>query len=203
MVKLAVGLVAACVVVLLLVNWSRAEGDAAISAEAERMTGPLDVTMTTLDGQKVNLAEEYDGKVVLLVNVASKCGYTPQYAGLQSLHERYADQGLAIVGVPCNQFGGQEPGTADQIADFCQKNYGVQFDMLAKVEVNGEGACPLYQFLTSKEKNPEFAGRIKWNFTKFLLNRNGQVVARFESRTRPESDEVTGSIERELSQPAG
>src|SRR4051794_5228956 len=115
---------------------------------------PLNVEMETLDGEKVNLAKKYKGKVVLLVNVASKCGNTPQYKPLEELHEKYAKQGLAVVGVPCNQFHAQEPGSAKDIAEFCEKNFGVKFDMLAKVDVNGEHAVPLYKYLTSKETDP-------------------------------------------------
>ncbi|MCI0492983.1 MAG: glutathione peroxidase [Planctomycetes bacterium] len=154
--------------------------------------------MKTLDGKDVNLAEKYAGKVVLLVNVASKCGLTPQYETLQSLHEKYADQGLAIVGVPSNQFAGQEPGTAEQIGEFCEKNYGVKFDLLAKVDVNGENATPLYKVLTSKEQNGELGGAITWNFEKFLFNRQGQVVARFTPRVKPDAPEVVKLIEAEL-----
>ena len=168
------------------------------AAEAETATTPLDVTMETLDGKEVNLAQKYQGKVVLLVNVASKCGLTPQYEPLQALHEKYGKEGLAIVGVPCNQFGGQEPGTAKEISDFCQANYGVKFDMLAKVDVNGDSACPLYKELTSKEENPKFGGKISWNFEKFLFNRDGQLVARFEPRTKPDAQEVVEAIEAEL-----
>jgi glutathione peroxidase len=159
---------------------------------------PLDQGMKTLDGKDVNLAEKYAGKVVLLVNVASKCGLTPQYKTLQSLHEKYADQGLAIVGVPSNQFAGQEPGTAEQIGEFCEKNYGVEFDLLAKVDVNGENATPLYKVLTSKEQNGELGGAITWNFEKFLFNRQGQVVARFTPRVKPDAPEVVKLIETEL-----
>jgi len=165
---------------------------------AQTAASPLDKDMKTLDGKDVNLAKKYDGKVVLLVNVASKCGLTPQYETLQSLHEKYADQGLAIVGVPSNQFGGQEPGTAEQIAEFCEKNYGVEFDLLAKVDVNGENAAPLYKELTSKEKNGELGGKITWNFEKFLFNRQGQPVARFTPRVKPDSPEVIQLIEAEL-----
>ena len=159
---------------------------------------PLKVEMETLDGKKVNLAEKYKGKVVLLVNVASKCGNTPQYKPLEELHEKYADKGLAIVGVPCNQFGKQEPGTSKDIAEFCEKNYGVKFDMLSKVDVNGKDAAPLYKTLTSKETNPEFAGKITWNFEKFLIGRDGKVVARFNPKTEPDSKEVIAAIEKEL-----
>jgi len=159
---------------------------------------PLNVEMQTLDGKKVNLAEKYKDKVVLLVNVASKCGHTKQYKPLEALHEKYGEQGLAIVGVPCNQFGGQEPGTASDIAEFCEKNYGVQFDLLSKVDVNGDDAAPLYKYLTSKETDKEFAGKITWNFEKFLFNRDGEVVARFAPKAQPDSPEVIAAIEKEL-----
>lgn len=173
---------------------SVATKDAKPQAEAT----PLDVKMETLDGKEVNLAKKYKGKVVLLVNTASKCGLTPQYKPLEELHEKYGKEGLAIVGVPCNQFNKQEPGTAKEISEFCTANYGVKFDMLAKVDVNGENAVPLYKWLTSKETNPKFAGPIKWNFEKFLFNRDGQLVARFEPKMRPESPEVVKAIETEL-----
>lgn len=168
------------------------------AAPAQPQATPLDQEMQTLDGKKVNLAKKYQGKVVLLVNVASKCGLTPQYTQLQELHDKYAKQGLAIVGVPCNQFGNQEPGTSDQIAEFCQENYGVQFDLLAKVDVNGAEAAPLYKWLTSKESDPKFAGKITWNFEKFLFNRDGQVVARFSPKVKPDAPEVLQVIEAEL-----
>lgn len=164
----------------------------------EAAKGPLDVEMETLDGKKVNLAKKYKGKVVLLVNVASKCGKTPQYEPLQALNEKYGKKGLAVVGVPCNQFGKQEPGTAKQIEEFCTKNYGVTFDMLAKVDVNGKEAAPLYQYLTSDKTNPEFAGKITWNFEKFLIGRDGKVVARFAPKVEPDSEEVVKAIEKEL-----
>ena len=158
----------------------------------------LDQNMKTLDGKDINLAQAYAGDVVLLVNVASKCGLTPQYKDLQALHGKYADQGLSIVGVPCNQFGNQEPGTSEQIVEFCQKNYGVEFDMLAKVDVNGENACSLYKYLTSPKANPDFGGKISWNFEKFLFNRQGELVARFQPRMKPAADEVIERIEQEL-----
>jgi glutathione peroxidase len=141
---------------------------------------------------------KYQGKVVLLVNVASQCGLTPQYKQLQALHDKYQDQGLAIVGIPCNQFGSQEPGTAEEIQQFCSKNYGVTFDLLAKVDVNGDGACPLYQHLKALQTRPKGPGEISWNFEKFLLDRQGQVVARFEPRTRPDAPEVVQQIEAAL-----
>src|SRR5262245_22461191 len=139
----------------------------------------LNFKMKSLDGKEVDLSK-YKGKVVLIVNVASKCGYTPQYKGLQALHDKFADSGLVVLGVPCNDFGAQEPGSAEVIKEFCSTKYGVKFPMLSKVTVQGEDAAPLYKFLTSKESNPKFAGPIKWNFTKFLVNRDGEVVKRFE-----------------------
>ena len=172
----------------------------ALAASAEKRATPLDEDMKTLDGKDVNLADKYSGKVVLLVNVASKCGLTPQYAALEELHDKYGEKGLAIVGVPCNQFKNQEPGTSEEIAEFCKKNYGVTFDMLSKVDVNGETACPLYKSLTSKETNPGHAGPITWNFEKFLFNREGQLVARFAPRTTPDAPEVTAAIEGALKQ---
>lgn len=168
------------------------------AAKSSQPAGPLAVKMKSLDGKEVDLAKKYKGKVVLLVNVASKCGNTPQYQPLEALHEKYAEQGLAIVGVPCNQFGKQEPGTSAEIAQFCVKNYGVKFDILAKVDVNGENAAPLYKFLTSKETNPKFAGRVTWNFEKFLIGRDGQVVNRFTPKVQPDAKEVTQAIEAEL-----
>ncbi len=161
-------------------------------------TSPLNEEMETLDGKKVNLAEKYKGKVVLLVNVASRCGNTPQYKPLEALHEKYGKQGLAIVGVPCNQFGKQEPGTSEEISEFCTKNYGVKFDMLGKVDVNGPEAAPLYKYLTSKKSDPDYSGKITWNFEKFLFNRDGKVVARFKPKTQPDSPEVVTAIEAEL-----
>ncbi len=152
------------------------------TAQATAAATPLNQEMKTLDGKKVNLAKKYKDKVVLLVNVASECGLTPQYEQLQALHEKYADKGLAIVGVPCNQFGGQEPGTATEISQFCKENYGVEFDLMAKVDVNGPNAAPLYKFLTSEKTNPKLAGKISWNFEKFLFDRDGQLVARFKPR---------------------
>lgn len=170
----------------------------AAKSENSAKANPLDVDMKTLEGDKVNLAKKYKGKVVLLVNVASKCGNTKQYKPLEALHEKYAKQGLAIVGVPCNQFGGQEPGTSKEIAEFCEQNYGVKFDLMEKVDVNGEKATPLYKHLTSKETDPKFGGKIPWNFEKFLFNRDGQVVARFNHKTQPDSPEVVAAIEKEI-----
>ena len=181
---------------VLVMNLSATAKDAPKTKAAA--TAPLNEEMETLDGKKVNLAEKYKGKVVLLVNVASKCGNTPQYKPLEALHEKYGKEGLAIVGVPCNQFGKQEPGTPAEITEFCTKNYGVKFDMLGKVDVNGKEAAPLYKHLTSKKTDPEFGGNITWNFEKFLFGRDGKVVARFKPKTQPDSPEVTKAIEAEL-----
>jgi glutathione peroxidase len=153
--------------------------------------------MTSLDGEQIDLAQ-YAGKVVMVVNVASKCGYTPQYKQLQELHEKYAQRGLAILGFPCNQFLWQEPGSAKEIREFCTVNYGVTFDMFDKVDVKGENACELYRFLTSIATEPKGAGEIGWNFEKFILDRNGFVVARYGSREKPDSPEIIKVIEREL-----
>jgi glutathione peroxidase len=157
----------------------------------------LNFKMKNLAGKEVKLAD-YQGKVVMIVNVASKCGYTPQYKGLQALHDKYAKEGLVVLGVPSNDFGRQEPGTDEEIAAFCDQNYGVKFDMLSKVAVKGEKKAPLYKYLTSKETNPTFGGDIKWNFTKFLISRDGAIVGRFEPAVEPESENVTQAIEAEL-----
>lgn len=158
----------------------------------------LNFTMNSLDGKPVNLSK-YQGKVVLMVNVASKCGYTPQYKALQALHEKYKDKGLAILGFPANNFGEQEPGSDKDIAEFCKQNYGVTFDMFAKVSVKGDDICPLYKYLTTSEEIDEkHRGEVKWNFEKFLLDRNGNVVNRFRSKVAPDSEEMIKAIEVEL-----
>jgi len=157
----------------------------------------LSFTMESLAGEKVDLSK-YRGKVVLMVNVASECGATPQYGPLQSLYSKYQDKGLVVLGFPCNQFGSQEPGTAAEIQQFCTANYGVTFPMFAKIDVNGDDAAPLYKYLTSKETNPKHAGRVGWNFEKFLIGRDGQIVERFPTPVDPASDDVIEAIEREL-----
>jgi len=138
------------------------------------------------DGSEADLAE-FAGKVVLIVNTASKCGFTPQYAGLEALWEKYGRRGFAVIGFPCNQFGAQEPGSADDIASFCSLNYGVSFPMMAKVEVNGDGAAPLYQWLKAEAPGILGSKRVKWNFTKFLIGRDGKVVRRYAPTDKPES----------------
>ena len=157
----------------------------------------LQFTMQSLAGEEVDLAQ-YQGKVLLIVNVASECGYTPQYRGLQVLYNRYAQDGLEVLGFPCNQFGQQEPGTAEQIAAFCSKRYGVTFPMFEKVDVNGRNQCDLYKHLTSQGTNAQGAGPIQWNFEKFLIARDGTVVGRFRSSVAPESKLLVEAIEREL-----
>jgi glutathione peroxidase len=156
-----------------------------------------DFTMKSIEGQPVPLAA-YKGKVVLLVNVASRCGFTPQYTALESIYEKYKDQGFVIVGIPANNFGGQEPGTDAEIKTFCTAKYQVTFPMMSKVSVKGDDQTPLYQFLTDKAANPSTGGEIKWNFTKFLVGPDGRVITRFESDVKPDSPEVTGAIEKTL-----
>jgi glutathione peroxidase len=159
------------------------------------MTTAYDFEARTLDGKPVQL-KQYTGKALLIVNTASKCGFTPQYAGLEEVYKRFADRGLVVLGFPCNQFGEQEPGSATEIGAFCEKNYGVSFPMFEKVEVNGDQAHPLYRWL--KDEAPGLLGSkgIKWNFTKFLIDRNGQVKARYAPQTKPE--DLAGDIEKVL-----
>jgi glutathione peroxidase len=156
-----------------------------------------DFSAKTIDGKDRSLAD-YRGRVALIVNVASECGLTPQYKGLEELHETYGAKGLSVLGFPANEFGAQEPGTEAQIQDFCTTKYGVKFDMFSKVKVKGPGIDPLFQHLTGSETNPKFAGNIKWNFNKFLVGRNGEVLARFEPQVEPTSPEVKQAIEQAL-----
>lgn len=153
-------------------------------------------TLPLLNGKDAPLAN-YKGKVVLVVNVASRCGFTPQYTALESIYEKYKDQGFVIIGFPANNFAGQEPGTNDDIAKFCTGKYNVQFPVYGKISVKGDDQAPLYTYLT-KEANPALAGDIKWNFTKFLVDRNGNVVQRFEPATTPDSPQVIAAIEQLL-----
>ena len=157
-----------------------------------------DFTMKSIEGQPVSL-KTYSGKVVMVVNVASKCGFTPQYAGLEKLYEKYKDRGFVIVGVPANNFAQQEPGTNEEIKKFCSNKYNVTFPMMAKVSVLGDDKTALYQFLTDKSSDPQFSGDIKWNFTKFLFDRHGKPIARFEPATTPDSTEVQSAVEAALS----
>jgi glutathione peroxidase len=154
-----------------------------------------DFSATTITGEERPL-DSYAGQVVLVVNTASACGFTPQFEGLETLHETYAEQGLAVLGFPCNQFGNQDPGANEEIGLFCQKNYGVTFAMFEKIEVNGDGAHPLYKWLR-EEKGGVLGDKIKWNFTKFLIGRDGTVIKRYGSTTKPEK--IASDIEKALS----
>lgn len=179
---LLAGVVAACV--------TSASGE-------DKAAGPLTYKAKSITGQDVDLSQ-YKGKVVLIVNVASECGLTPQYEQLEAIYEKYKDKGLVVLGFPCNQFGKQEPGTEAEIVKFCTDNYKVQFPLFSKVEVNGSGAAPLYQYLTALDTKPQGKGKISWNFEKFLIGRNGQVIARFSPPTKPDAPEVLAVIEGEL-----
>lgn len=151
-------------------------------------------TMTDIDGKAVDLAS-YEGKVLLLVNVASKCGLTPQYTQLVEIHDKYRAQGFEVLGFPANNFMGQEPGTDEEIKTFCSTRFGVEFPMFSKISVKGDDIEPLYAELTSTERNGEFGGEIKWNFTKFLVGKGGRVIGRFEPQVKPDAPEVTSAIE--------
>jgi glutathione peroxidase len=159
-------------------------------------SGVYSFTLNSIDGAPAPLAG-YKGKVVLLVNVASQCGYTPQYSALEAIYEKYKDRGFVILGFPANNFGAQEPGTNEEIKTFCTRKYSVTFPMYAKISVKGADQAPLYTYLT-KETPSGISGEIKWNFTKFLVDRDGKVVQRFESAVTPDSKEVTESIEKQL-----
>jgi glutathione peroxidase len=156
-----------------------------------------DFQATALDGKPVDLAQ-YRGKVLLIVNTASKCGFTPQYQGLETVYRELHGRGLEVLGFPCNQFGSQEPGTEEEIGAFCEKNYGVSFPMFAKVDVNGDDAHPLWKFLKGEAPGVLGTEGIKWNFTKFLIGRDGKVAKRYAPTTKPE--EIAGDIERLLGQ---
>src|SRR6266581_7270631 len=161
-------------------------------------SGVYNFTLNSIDGKPAPLAE-YKGKVVLLVNVASQCGYTPQYSALEAIYEKYKAEGFVILGFPANNFGAQEPGTNEEIKTFCSRKYNVTFPMYSKVSVKGDDQTPLYQYLT-KQTGPSIAGEIKWNFTKFLVDRNGNVAQRFESAVTPDSKDVVSAVEKQLSQ---
>jgi glutathione peroxidase len=166
-------------------------------ARAGDAKSPLDFTLDSLDGKPVDLSK-YKGNVVLIVNVASKCGLTPQYKQLEEVYSKYKDAGLQVLGFPANEFMHQEPGTNAEISKFCTDKYGVDFPMFSKIVVKGDGIAPLYEFLTSEATNPGMAGPIKWNFEKFLVGRDGKVVKRFDPKVKPDAPEVVESIEAEL-----
>jgi glutathione peroxidase len=159
-----------------------------------------DFSVKTITGETKSLGD-YRGRALLIVNVASQCGLTPQYRGLEELHEAYAAKGLAVLGFPANEFGAQEPGTNDEIKEFCSTRYDVKFDLFAKVKVKGPGIDPLFDYLTGEATNPGKSGEIKWNFNKFLVGRHGEVLARFEPKVEPTSPEVKQAVEEALSNP--
>jgi glutathione peroxidase len=156
-----------------------------------------DFTVKTIRGESQKLAD-YQGKVLLVVNVASECGFTPQYDGLEKLYEQFKDKGFAVLGFPANDFGAQEPGSNEQIGQFCTAKFGVKFPMFAKVAVKGESTDPLFDYLQSKDTNPDFGGPIKWNFNKFLIGKNGEIIGRFEHKIDPLSADVKAAIEKAL-----
>ena len=162
------------------------------------MSDLLDVPVSTLSGEPTTVGALTGGRPALVVNVASRCGLTPQYAGLEKLHEEFADRGFTVLGVPCNQFKGQEPGTSEEIAEFCSATYGVTFPMTEKVDVNGDAAHPLYERLTETPDASGEAGDVRWNFEKFLVDRSGAVLARFRPTTEPQAPEVRAAIEAAL-----
>ena len=166
-------------------------------SSGEKMTSIYDFTLKDIDRKEVNLGQ-YRGKVVLVVNVASRCGFTPQYEGLQKVYTKYKDRGFVILGFPANNFMSQEPGTDEEIKTFCSTKYSVTFPIFSKISVKGDDIHPLYKFLTSKETNPEFGGDIKWNFSKFLVDKSGKIIARFEPAVKPESEPVVQAIEKAL-----
>lgn len=166
-------------------------------AETRKVAPALSYTMKDIDGKDVPLSK-YQGKVVMIVNVASYCGNTKQYASLQKMYEKYKDRGFVVLGFPANEFGAQEPGTNSEIKTFCTTKYSVSFPMFSKVVVKGDGITPLYKYLTDKSTNPQFGGPVEWNFAKFILNRKGEVVGRVKAGTDPMTPEVVALIEKEL-----
>lgn len=186
---LAAGMALACCLAPFAVN----------TGEAAEVKGPLDFTVKDIDGNDVALSK-YQGDVVMIVNVASKCGLTPQYEALQAVYTKYSGQGFTVLGFPANDFMRQEPGTNEEIKFFCTSKYNVTFPMFSKISVKGDDKAPLYQFLTGEESNGEFAGDINWNFEKFLVGRDGKVIARFSPKTAPDAEEVTAAIEKALAQ---
>jgi glutathione peroxidase len=167
----------------------------AMSVLAKVLAPVQEIAINDIDGKPSNLGK-FSGKTVLLVNVASKCGFTPQYKGLEAIHEKYKDRGFTVVGVPCNDFGSQEPGSAKEIKEFCSSTYNVSFPLLEKIHVKGPEQHPLYAYLTGKEA--AFPGDIKWNFGKFLISPEGKILARWDSKVTPESKEITEAIEAAL-----
>jgi len=165
--------------------------------DAGKQTSIYSFQVTTIDGQKIDLAK-YKGKVLLIVNVASECGYTDQYKAMQALHTKYGADGLAILAFPCNDFGSQEPGDEAAIKKFAKKTYGAEFDLFSKIKILGKDSAPLYQFLTSKDTNPKHAGAVEWNFVKFIIGRDGAIVARFAADVEPDSKDLIDALKKEL-----
>lgn len=192
MIGLALTIAILATVLLGINNWS-----ASTAPSGGAMGSIYDIDVKDIKGNSFKL-DRYKGQVMLIVNVASQCGYTPQYAGLQKLYETYQSQGLVVLGFPANNFGGQEPGTEAEIVEFCSMKYNVKFPMFSKISAAGADIHPLYQFLTDKQTNPQFAGKINWNFNKFLIDKQGRPVARFDSSDKPESEKVIQAIEAAL-----
>jgi glutathione peroxidase len=167
------------------------------AAPVAKETSVLDHKVKDIDGKEVDLSK-FKGEVLLIVNVASKCGNTKQYKPLEEVYEKYKSKGFSVLAFPANEFGQQEPGTNEEIKEFCTSNYNVTFPVFSKIVVRGQGIDPVYKFLTSKDTDPHFAGDIGWNFAKFLVNRKGEVIARFEPKTGPDSPEITSAIEKAL-----
>lgn len=159
--------------------------------------GFYNLKATSIEGEEIWM-HNYRGKVIIVVNTASECGFTPQFEGLEKLYQKYKDRGLVILGFPCNQFGKQEPGTASEIREFCQANYGVTFDMFSKIDVNGDQATDLYKFLKAQDTQPKGAGDVRWNFEKFILDQDGNLIARFGSRVKPDSDEFMAVVKKAI-----
>ena len=190
--KLGVLLILMVVAATTLKAWSGND-----NPKGEKQAMIYNFALKSIDGKEVNLSQ-YRGKALLLVNVASQCGYTPQYEGLQKIYSKYKDRGLVVLGFPANNFGAQEPGTDQEIKTFCSTRYNVTFPMFSKISVKGPGRHPLYQYLTNAATNPKFPGEIKWNFNKFLVDKQGNIAARFDSKDAPESETVVGAIEKTL-----
>ncbi len=186
------GLAALCLILAPLAVASAAD-------ELKKPTSVLDFHVKDIEGKDVDLAR-YKGSVLLIVNSASQCGFTPQYKDMETIYEKYKDQGLVVLAFPANEFGSQEPGTNEQIKEFCSTKYKVSFPLFSKIVVKGKGIDPLYEFLTSDKTNPKFSGMIPWNFTKFLVNRKGEVIARFQPGDKPTSEKVTAVIDAALAE---
>jgi glutathione peroxidase-family protein len=182
---------------VLFISTACSEKDKETGMVQKQVSKIYDITVTDIDGNDISLTE-YKGKVLLIVNVASRCGFTPQYKGLQNLYEKYQNKDLVVLGFPANNFGRQEPGSNKEIKEFCSTNFHVTFPMFSKISVKGNDIHPLYKLLTEEKFNPKFAGEITWNFNKFLINKNGNIADRFDSGDTPECDKVVKSIEQLL-----